>query len=113
MFKRLYAFTLLGGAGGTLLAGPAFAQGAASASESASVEQVVVRGSRLLRSTFETPTPLTAISEVQLQAKAAETVTDLLRDVPALRPNRNNGLATDVVRARSTCAPWVPRARSS
>ena len=96
MFKRLCAFTLLGGAGSTLLVGTAFAQVAESAPVSEPVQEVLVTGSRIIRSTFETPTPVTAISEVQLQAKAAGTVADLLRDVPALRPNRNNGSATDV-----------------
>jgi iron complex outermembrane receptor protein len=59
-------------------------------------QDVVVTGSRLARSTFETPTPVTSIGERQLQAKAATSVPDLLRDLPALRPNRNNGSATDV-----------------
>jgi len=57
---------------------------------------IVVTGSRLARSTFQTPTPVTAIGEAQLEAKAATTVTDLLRDIPTLRPNRNNTMALDV-----------------
>jgi iron complex outermembrane receptor protein len=59
-------------------------------------EEIVVTGSRLARTTFETPTPVMAIGQKQLEAKAATSVVDLLRDVPALRPNRNNGSATDV-----------------
>lgn len=58
--------------------------------------EIIVTGSRIARSTFNTPTPTTAIGEQQLKAKAATSVVDLLRDVPALRPNRNNGSATDV-----------------
>jgi len=52
---------------------------------------IIVTGSRIARTTFETPTPVTAISEKQLQQKAATTVTDLLSDVPALRPNQTQG----------------------
>jgi outer membrane receptor protein involved in Fe transport len=56
------------------------------------LEAIVVTGSRIARTgTFETPTPVTAISAEQLEAKAATTVIDLLRDVPALRPNRISG----------------------
>ncbi len=53
--------------------------------------EVIVTGSRIARSTFQTPTPVTAISEKQLQQKAATTVTDLLADIPALRPNQTQG----------------------
>jgi iron complex outermembrane recepter protein len=53
--------------------------------------EIVVTGSRIARSTFQTPTPITAFSEKQLEQKAATNIVDLLRDVPALRPNRNNG----------------------
>lgn len=60
------------------------------------LEEVVVTGSRIARTTFETPTPVTSVSEKQLEAKAAPTLVELLRDVPALRPNRNNNFATDV-----------------
>lgn len=79
-------------------AAPALEQQAGSASPEATAEaqDIVVTGSRLARSTFETPTPVTAIGEKQLEAKAATSVPDLLRDLPALRPNRNNGSATDV-----------------
>jgi iron complex outermembrane receptor protein len=66
------------------------------AETTASGADIVVTGSRLARSTFQTPTPVTAIGEAQLEAKAATTVTDLLRDIPALRPNRNNTSALDV-----------------
>ncbi|HWI87489.1 MAG TPA: TonB-dependent receptor [Sphingomonas sp.] len=59
-------------------------------------QEIIVTGSRIARSTFETPTPVTSISQRQLEAKAATTVIDLLRDIPVLRPNRNNGSATDV-----------------
>ena len=70
---------------------PAFAQ--TTAVEPASVEEaeIVVTGSRIARTTFETPTPVTTIGEKELAAKAATSVIDLLDDVPALRPNRIAG----------------------
>ena len=64
---------------------------AASQSADVSVPDIVVTGSRIARSTFQTPTPVTTIGERQLEQRAATNVVDLLRDVPALRPNRNNG----------------------
>ena len=71
------------------------------ATESAPVEateeiELVVTGSRIARSTFDTPTPITAIGEEQLEQKAATNVVDLLRDVPALRPNRVNGSGRNI-----------------
>ncbi|GAA4222000.1 TonB-dependent receptor [Sphingomonas endophytica] len=63
----------------------------AAAAQDAGAGEVVVTGSRIARSTFQQPTPITTITEQQLEQKAATNVVDLLRDVPALRPNRNNG----------------------
>jgi iron complex outermembrane receptor protein len=54
-------------------------------------EEIVITGSRIPRSTFQTATPVTTLTERQLEQKAATNVVDLLRDVPSLRPNRNNG----------------------
>ncbi len=54
------------------------------------------QASRIARSTFDTPTPITAIGEEQLEQKAATNVVDLLRDVPALRPNRVNGSGRNI-----------------
>lgn len=55
------------------------------------VQDIIVTGSRIARGTFEAPTPVTAISEKQLESKAATSVVDLLRDVPSLRPNQISG----------------------
>ncbi len=66
----------------------------------AAVEEIVVTGSRLNRTTFETPTPVTAIGEAALQAKAPTTVMDLLRDIPALRPNYTLSTVTDIGSSR-------------
>jgi len=59
-------------------------------------DDIIVTGSRIARSTFQTPTPITAISEAQLEQKAATNVVDLLRDIPALRPNRVNGSGRNI-----------------
>ena len=57
---------------------------------------IIVTGSRIARTTFETPTPVTAVTQKQLDAKAATTVVDLLRDVPALRPNQVQGSGRNI-----------------
>lgn len=75
---------------------PAFAQTVESLDSEAAGDRIVVTGSRIARTTFETPTPVTSISQEQLEAKAATNVTDLLRDVPALRPNRTNGSGRNI-----------------
>lgn len=70
---------------------PAVATLPVDGTERTPVEDIIVTGSRIPRSTFQTPTPITTFTEKQLEQKAATNVVDLLRDVPALRPNRNNG----------------------
>jgi len=88
MNKYLCA-VLFAGASAAATSIPAVAQ--TTNDESAPVEEVVVTGSRIARTTFETPTPVTSIGEKELKAKAATSVIDLLDDVPALRPNRIAG----------------------
>ena len=53
-------------------------------------KDIVVTGSRISRQGFETPTPTTAISTKQLEAKAALTVTDIIAEIPSMRPNQNS-----------------------
>jgi iron complex outermembrane receptor protein len=60
---------------------------AAPARGGAAVDEVVVTGSRISRSGFETPTPVTAISQDEIRAKASATVTDLVHEIPQLTPN--------------------------
>lgn len=57
---------------------------------------IVVTGSRLSQKGFDTPTPVTAIGQAELQAKAPTTVNDVVRDVPSLRPNLQNNSSQDV-----------------
>ena len=95
MDTRLRMLSLLGGVSILGVSAPAFAQ-TAPAEGGPAVEEVVVTGSRIARWTFQTPTPVTAITEQQLQAKAATTVIDLLRDIPALRPNQTTGSGRNI-----------------
>jgi iron complex outermembrane receptor protein len=52
-------------------------------------ETVTVTGSRVARQGFEAPTPTTAIGSVELEQKAALTVTDIIAEIPSLAPNQN------------------------
>ena len=59
--------------------------------------EIVVTGSRI--SGFTAPTPVTTLSQVELQQKAAATISDLLEDVPQLRINQNIGKSSEPVGA--------------
>ena len=69
---------------------------APAAQEPASSGEIVVTGSRVSRQGFETPTPMTAISTQQLEAKAAVTMTDIIAEIPSLTPNQNVNNSTNV-----------------
>lgn len=90
------------GVSAAAICAPAYGQDSQSATVEEQSDQavpasdIVVSGSRIARDTFETPTPVTAISQEQLEEKAATNVVDLLRDVPALRPNRTNGSGRNI-----------------
>jgi iron complex outermembrane receptor protein len=60
------------------------------AGASAKAGEIVVTGSRVNRIGFEAPTPVTAITQQNLELKAARNVSDLLVEVPALRGNQNS-----------------------
>ncbi|QJU58364.1 TonB-dependent receptor [Sphingomonas sp. AP4-R1] len=62
----------------------------------AAAADIVVTGSRIARSTFQTPTPITAISSAQLEQKAPTSAIDLLRDIPTLRPNQTVGSGRNI-----------------
>jgi iron complex outermembrane receptor protein len=59
------------------------------ASPSPNGSEIVVTGTRLAN--FAAPTPVTSLTQVDLQTKAARSVTDLMLDIPALKFNQNNG----------------------
>jgi iron complex outermembrane receptor protein len=69
---------------------------AAFAQDVAEVEQVTVTGSRVARQGFEAPTPTTAIGSVELEQKAALTVTDIIAEIPSLAPNQNNNNSQNI-----------------
>ena len=78
---------------GAALAQPAPATPQASAP---ATEEVVVTGSRIARKGFETPTPVTTISEQDLAAKQPTTVNDIVADIPILRPTQQLNGSGDV-----------------
>lgn len=69
--------------------------GAAAAAAGAG-EEVVVTGSRIGKSGFETPTPVTEISPAQLEVKQLVSVVDLFQDIPSLTPNQQQSDVVDV-----------------
>ena len=58
-------------------------------------DPIVVTGTRI--SGFTAPTPVTSISQAELEAKAVSTVSELLNDVPQLRINQNIGKSSEPV----------------
>ena len=74
-----------------ILGVPAWAQ-----STDQGTETVTVTGSRVARQGFEAPTPTTAIGSVELEQKAALTVTDIIAEIPSLAPNQNNNNSQNI-----------------
>lgn len=70
--------------------------GTADSPTAGGAEDIVVTGSRIGRSTFDTATPVTAVSTEQLQTRAAASVSDLLANIPAVRPNQNAAISANV-----------------
>lgn len=96
-------FALLAGAPMLLLM-PAVAQAqeAPAAPEPApeapsEADAITITGTRI--SGFSAPTPVTTLGQVELEAKAASTVADLLDDVPQLRINQNIGKSSEPIGA--------------
>ncbi len=82
---------LLASASAFILGVPAWAQ-----STDQGTETVTVTGSRVARQGFEAPTPTTAIGSVELEQKAALTVTDIIAEIPSLAPNQNNNNSQNI-----------------
>lgn len=61
-----------------------------------SPQEVVVTGTRLGTSGFSSPTPVTAISPLEFQMKAATTMVDVMYDIPSLTPNQTTNSSVDV-----------------
>jgi len=90
MKKSRIAFLLLG-VSPVALTLPVWAQ-----STDQGTETVTVTGSRVARQGFEAPTPTTAIGSVELEQKAALTVTDIIAEIPSLAPNQNNNNSQNI-----------------
>jgi iron complex outermembrane receptor protein len=80
---RLLASSLLCGA---ILAGPAVAYAQA---DSATVEEVVVTGSRIKRDTFSSPTPIATVSNETITQSGNVILGDVLMDLPMVNATTN------------------------
>ena len=85
--RLLAGASLLGLGAGLALAAPAAAQTSQPPAPATAVEEVVVTGSRLQTSTFQTPTPVTATSAEDLKAAAPRNIADALTELPAFNNN--------------------------
>lgn len=98
--QPVFAETVNASAGNQLAqaeqAAPATSVNAAPAAADIEGSEIIVTGSRIARTTFDTPTPVTTIGQAQLEQKAATNVVDLLRDIPELRPNRVQGSGRNI-----------------
>ncbi|NIJ76050.1 outer membrane receptor for ferrienterochelin and colicin [Xanthomonas campestris] len=58
------------------------------------LDKVTVTGSRIARTGFVTPSPVTAISAEEIRATGATTISDLMARMPALAPSYTLGNST-------------------
>lgn len=65
-------------------------QSTAAQQAAAELEEVIVTGSRLRVSGFETPTPVTTLSAEALESRAATTIADVVNQLPAMRQSVTN-----------------------
>ncbi|MFH7519364.1 hypothetical protein, partial [Pseudomonas syringae group genomosp. 7] len=72
-------------------AGPALAQEASSGSNPIDLDRVSVTGSRIARTGFVTPSPVTAITAEEIRATGANNIGDLMTRLPALTPTYTLG----------------------
>ena len=68
-----------------LVASPAFAQDADTQGNALSDESIVVTGSRIARSGFDQPTPVTVLGADQIERQAATNISQVLNDLPSFR----------------------------
>lgn len=73
-------------------AGSVFAQN--SGDEEAVLDQITVTGSRIARTGFITPSPVTSLSAEEIRATGAVTIGDLMTKLPQLAPNYTLGNST-------------------
>ncbi|KAF1015915.1 MAG: Colicin I receptor [Stenotrophomonas maltophilia] len=73
---------------------PAFAQEAASGNNPIDLDRVSVTGSRIARTGFVTPSPVTAITAEEIRSTGANNIGDLMARLPALSPTYTLGNST-------------------
>ncbi len=81
----------------TLVASPAIAQVAAPAQEAQADtaradDEIIVTGSRIVRSDLEFASPVSVIGAQEIQFRQPGTADDLLRNLPAVRPSLGSGV---------------------
>lgn len=76
------------GAGLALMSVPAFAQSDDATAQAAtgSEQSIIVTGSRIARSGFDQPTPVTVLGADQIERQAATNVAEVLNELPSFRP---------------------------
>ena len=75
-------------------AAPALAQEASSGNNPIDLDRVSVTGSRIARTGFVTPSPVTAITAEEIRATGANNIGDLMARMPALSPTYTLGNST-------------------
>lgn len=86
MTRNRITHMLLAGCSLAVLASPALAQGQGAAS----VDEVVVTGSRIVRDGFQAPTPVTTLAADNLQQRAPSNIPDALNQLPQFRGSQSN-----------------------
>ncbi|WP_199554759.1 TonB-dependent receptor plug domain-containing protein [Sandaracinobacteroides hominis] len=89
--SALLATTLL-----TTFAAPALAQVTATAAEQTGYDDIIVTGSQIARSGFDTPTPVTVIGVADFERVAAPNIADALNQLPALKASATPSSSTNL-----------------
>lgn len=84
------------------IATPAFAQSEAAVDnvKSDEITEIVVTGSRIARTGYDTPNPITAYDEVAIELRGYQNSIELFQSLPAIAPSRTNQLTNDIGRAQ-------------
>ena len=72
------------------------AQGAASDQSDEGTEDIIVTGSQIARSGFDTPTPVTVLSVADFERVGAPNIADALNQLPALKPSITPSATTNL-----------------
>lgn len=85
MYKISIPRLIASAVGASMLPVSVFAQTAPAASD---LTEIVVTASRVQRSGFTAPTPVTVIGVEQIEARAAVNVADIINEIPSFRPTQ-------------------------